>query len=144
MSAQTIKLIVAALLFLHGLAHIGPIATYLWIKFRPSGSTDGWLPARLWLIPSLKPSTATAIASLLWGVSLLGFVGAAFSVWGILISQDLWRQIAIASAIVSSVGILTFLGTWPKFNTAAAMAVNVLVLVTQLWLRWPPMEMFGR
>jgi hypothetical protein len=30
------------------------------------------------------------------------------------------------------------------FNTLAALGVNVAVLVTQLWAKWPPQAMFGR
>jgi hypothetical protein len=37
-----------------------------------------------------------------------------------------------------------FFGTWPVFNTVAALGVNIAVLVTQLIMRWPPQAMFGR
>jgi len=30
------------------------------------------------------------------------------------------------------------------FNTLAALAMNIAVLVTQLWAHWPPFAMFGR
>lgn len=33
---------------------------------------------------------------------------------------------------------------WPTFNTLAALAMNTAVLVTQLWLHWPPRTMFGK
>lgn len=57
---------------------------------------------------------------------------------------DVWRQLATASAIVSTLGIVLFFGTWPTFNTIAALAVNIAVLVTQFWLHWPPQAMFGK
>jgi hypothetical protein len=77
-------------------------------------------------------------------LSTIGFVAAAMSFWGFLVPSDAWRQIAIVSSFISILGIGLFFGTWPAFNTAAALAVNVAVLVTQLWLYWPPQEMFGR
>jgi hypothetical protein len=39
---------------------------------------------------------------------------------------------------------MLFARTWPVFNTIADLSVNVAVLVTQLWLRWPQPATFGR
>lgn len=75
---------------------------------------------------------------------MIGFVAAAMSFWGILVPGDAWRQLALASSIVSILGITFFFGTWPTFNTLAALAMNTAVLVTQLWLHWPPRTMFGK
>ncbi len=41
-------------------------------------------------------------------------------------------------------GIALFFGTWPTFNTLAALGMNIAVLVTQLWLHWPPQAMFAK
>ena len=144
MSNQIIRLVVAGVLFLHGLAHVGPLAVYIWIRYRPGDSTGGWLVARSWLLPSLPATTATAIASAFWVLSLIGFIGAALSFWGNLMPGEIWRQLAVASAIASILGIAVFFRTWPMFNTLAALGVNVAVLVTQLWLHWPPHAMFGK
>ena len=35
-------------------------------------------------------------------------------------------------------------GTWPAFNTVAALGMNGAVLVAVFWLHWPPEAMFGR
>lgn len=144
MSDQTIKIIVAAILLLHGLGHGGALGALIWIKFRPGDETGAWLAARSWLLPSLPTTTATAVASVFWVLSLIGFVAAALSFWGILVPGDAWRQLAGASATVSILGIVLFFGTWPTVNTIAALAVNIAVLVTQLWLHWPPLTMFGK
>jgi hypothetical protein len=40
--------------------------------------------------------------------------------------------------VVSGVGIVLFFGTWPMFNTLAALAVNGAVLVALVVLRWTP------
>ena len=138
MSIQTIRLIIGGVLFFHGIAHVGPIGAYIWIRSRPADPTEGWVAARSWLLPSLAPNTATAVASVFWVLSIIGFVTAALSFWGFLVPGELWRGIAIASALVSTLGIVFFFRTWPMFNTLAALAVNGAVLVTQLWLHWPP------
>jgi hypothetical protein len=64
------------------------------------------------------------------------------SFWGILVPGDLWR-IALVSSIISIVGIVLFLGNWPTFNTIAALAVNVAVIVTRCghWPLRPCLEM---
>jgi hypothetical protein len=69
-------------------------------------------------------------------VSLVGFVVAALAFW--FAWGDAWRAIAIGSAVVSCVGIVLFFGTWPMFNTLAALVVNAAVLVALVVLRWTP------
>ena len=141
MSEQTIKILIAGVLLVHGLGHIGPL---LAISFTWSQGTGGWLAARSWLFPSLPAYTAKMIASVFWILSMIGFVAAAAAFWGVLVPGDLWRMLAMISEVVSMVGIVAFLGTWPAFNTIAALSVNVAVLVALLWLNWPPQAMFGK
>lgn len=141
MSDETIKVLVAGVLLLHGLGHIGPIGAYL---AHDRGLTSAWLPARSWVFPSLAAPTAGMAASIFWVLSMIGFVAASMSFWGVLVPGEAWRQLALASSIVSTLGIVLFLGTWPPFNTLAALGVNIAVLVTQLWLHLPPQAMFGK
>src|SRR3989304_9070996 len=83
MADQVIKLVIAGVLLLHGVAHVGPLATYIWIRARPADNTGGWVAARSWLLPTLPATTATAIASAFWLLSLVGFLGASLSVFGL-------------------------------------------------------------
>lgn len=144
MSDQTIKLVAAGVLLLHGLGHAGALGALAWIRFRPGTPTGDWLSARSWLVPSLPADTATTLASTFWVVALVGFVIAAMAFWGVVVPGEVWRPLAVASAVVSIAGIVFFFGTWPMFNTLAALGVNVAVLVALLALRWPPEAMFGR
>ncbi len=48
------------------------------------------------------------------------------------------------AAIVSAVGITLALGTWPAFNTTAALGVNIATLVVLLLVQWPPVGLFGK
>ena len=144
MSDQTIRLIAAGVLLVHGLGHGGALGALAWIRLRPGTPTGGWLAARSWLVPSLPGDTAATIASAFWFVSLAGFVIAAMSFWGIVVPASVWRPLAVAAALVSATGIVMFFGTWPMFYTLAALGVNVAVLVAVVWRRWPPQAMFGR
>jgi hypothetical protein len=143
MSDQTIKLIAAGVLLLHGLGHGGALGAIAWIRLRPGTATGEWVSARSWLVPSLSADTATTLAGAFWIVALVGFVIAAMSFWGVLIPGGVWRPLAVASALVSIAGITCFFGTWPMFNTLAALAVNGAVLAAVLWLRWPSDAVLG-
>ena len=144
MSDQTIKLIAACALLLHGLGHGGALGALAWIRLSPGSNSGAWLAARSWLVPSLPADTATALASAFWIVSLVGFVITAMSFWGVVVPADVWRPLGVATALLSGAGIVLFFGTWPMFNTLAALGMNVAVLVAVLWLRWPPQATFGR
>lgn len=144
MSDPTIKLIIVGALALHGLGHGGALGALVWIGARPGTDTGAWRAARSWLVPSLPAETATIVAGVFWILSLVGFVAAALAFWGVLLPGEAWRPLAVVSAIVSLLGIVLFMGTWPAFNTLAALGVNVVVLVALLGLRWPPETMFGR
>ena len=137
MSADTARGLVFGALVIHGLGHGGALGALIWMALRPSDPTGGWQAARSWLLPALPAGTATPIAGAFWIVAMLGFVVAALSFWGIGLPEEAWRSLAIGSAIVSLVGITLFFGTWPPFNTLAALAVNIAVLVSLLGLRWP-------
>jgi hypothetical protein len=142
MPTQLIKIIIPVLLLLHGLGHGGASGALIAIdRGTPSGK---WLPARSWLLPNITPRAAKVIAFFFWLLSLLGFVAAALSFWGLLIPGDLWRTLALIFAFISLVGIVLFWGTWPMFNTLAAQAVNLAVIITQLLLHWPAKELLGK
>jgi hypothetical protein len=51
---------------------------------------------------------------------------------------EAWQPLAIGSAVVSTVGIVLFFGTWPVFNTVAALGVNAVALIALLVLHWTP------
>lgn len=142
MSTSTIRLLIVGALLLHGLGHGGALGALAWVG--RGGDSGGWRAARTWVLPSLPQRTATVIACAFWVLSLVGFVAAAMSFWGLLVPPEAWRSLALISACISGLGILLFFGTWPMFNTLAALAMNVAVLVTQLWTHWPPLDMFGR
>jgi len=142
MSDGTIRIVIAGALALHGLGHFGAMAALAWLRVSPASNTGGWLAARSWLVPSLPEPYL--VASAFWAAALVGFLLAAAGFWGVLVPADLWRPLAVVAAVVSIAGIVLFAGTWPSFNTIAALGMNVAVLVALLGLHWPPETLFGR
>jgi hypothetical protein len=142
MSDQMLKLLIGGVLLVHGLGHGGALGALLWIRFRPGSSTGDWAAARTWLMPALPAETAATLASAFWVASMVGFVIAALSFWGVLLPSTVWTAVAVASAVISLAGIVLFIGTWPAFNTVAALAVNIAVLVA-VWSHWPPQSVLG-
>jgi hypothetical protein len=132
------NLIIGGVLLVHGLGHGGALGALLWIRFMPGSQTGGWLAARSWAFPSLATPDASMVASAFWILALIGFAAAALSFWGILLPDEVWRPVAAVSAVVSLVGMILFVGTWPAFNYVAALGVNIAVLVAVLLLHWGP------
>jgi hypothetical protein len=150
MSPQTIKLIVTAILLLHGVAH-GRAFSCL-AQTAAGGGSKAWIPVRSWLFPKASNKTAAAIAAVFWLLATLGFVAAALGFWGFILPGAYWRQIAVVSAIISTLGTILFSGIWPgapdmrlsTIDTIISLVVNAVVLVALLFLQWPPMTMFGK
>lgn len=143
MSPQTIKILVTAALFLHGVAHA---RAFVALVYQFLGSLPpSWLPVRSWLFPTMSSRSVAGVASLFWLLSTLGFLAAALSFWGILIPPDVWSQLAVAAAILSTLGIFLISGIWPGapnqklsvLDTLIALIVNIAIFITQFWLHWP-------
>lgn len=144
MSADSTRLLIGGVLLIHGLGHGGALGALLWMRAFPNSPTGGWLAARSWLAPTVHTSELTWVAMAFWIVALLGFVAASLSFWGALLPGDWWRQLAVASAMVSLTGMIVFFGTWPAFNWLASLVVNLGVLFTQTVTKWPAQELFGK
>jgi len=134
MSSDLSNLIVAIILALHGIAHYG---AYIGQIYDQKGlGTGKWKVAKSWLFPDAYPSTVMRFAGALWLLCMIAFLATATSIRGVIISQDMWEEFGVVAALISSIGILLFIGNWPKFNTTAALCVNILTL-TQVFLNWP-------
>ena len=149
-SPSVLRIIVVVALAAHGIAHA--IAAAGLIGQGVGGASASQVAVRSWLLPGLGPNAAAALAIPFWLVATVGFLLAALSFWGILIPDAPWRQIAVASAIASIIGVALLAGTWPgspnelrsMLNTGIALTMDVAILVTQLWLHWPAQAVFGK
>jgi len=128
MSTQILRILIAGALFVHGVGH----------------TLGFWMPARSWLFPNLGEPILRTVSSIFWILAALGFLAALLGFLGVLVPPTLWRPLAVGTAFVSILGLVLFWGTWPAFNTIAAFGMNLAVLITQLWLSWPPTSMFGK
>ena len=128
MSTNIIRILIAGALFVHGVGH----------------TLGLFMPSRSWLMPNAGEPALRTISRVLWVLTAVGFILSFLGFLGVIVPSDWWRPLAVVFALVSLLGLGLFWGTWPAFNTAGALGMNVAILVTQLWLRWPPIDMFGR
>jgi hypothetical protein len=128
MSTQLLRLLIAGALFVHGVGH----------------TLGFFMPARSWLLSGVGEGTLRIVGGIFWVLATVGFIAALLSFIGLLIPAEWWRPLAIAFAIVSLLGIFIFFGTWPTFNTIGAVGMNIAILVLLLWVKWPPVSLFGR
>ena len=134
MSATTLRFIYAAVLFIHGVGHVMGLIPAI----RPV-DVKGW-SSRSWLLTPLLGETLSRIISIiLFLASLVGFVAAALGLLGWLVPHDLWRTLAVASAVFSMAALVLYWNAFVSFipNKLGAIIVNAVVLVGLLWANWP-------
>ena len=134
MSAATLRIIIGLVLIVHGIGHA--------MAFFPAlnlFSTEKW-HHRSWLLTDFVGDSASRVISIvLFGAALIGFIAAALGLFGWLVPQDLWRTLAIVSAVISLVSLALFWNSFASLfpNKIGAIAVNLAVLVCLLWSNWP-------
>jgi hypothetical protein len=127
-----LRVVIAIVLGAHGIGHIIGVAGG-WAGSAWGGSSDSWV-----LTPVLGRSTGI-VEGLLWLLPTVGFLAAA----GLLMAgADLWRPVALASAVVSLVAIALFPQQLTLGSLIGAIAVNVVVLVGLL-VGWPSADAVG-
>jgi hypothetical protein len=95
-------------------------------------------------MPNASESLLKILSRVIWGLVAAGFLLSFLGFLGILVPGAWWRPLAVAFAFVSLIGLFLFWGSWGALNKFGALSMNVAILITQLWLHWPPVEMFGR
>jgi hypothetical protein len=128
MPIQTVRLLIAVALFVHGIGH----------------TLGFWKPARSLPLVKFSATQLSLVGGVIWVLVAVGFVVSAMGFYGIIVPATWWRPVAILFAVISLIGLVLFGRSWPVFNFIGASVMNVAVLVALLWLNWPPLEMFGR
>jgi hypothetical protein len=140
MSVTTLGIIIALVLFAHGIGHAMGLIPILGL-----GGTETW-NAKSWLLTGLLGDRfSRVIGFILFAVPLVGFIGAALGLMDWLVPHDWWRTLAIVSAAISLVAVALF---WNAFvmlfpNKIGAIAVDVAVLIGLLIANWPTEAQLG-
>lgn len=140
MSESTFRIIVAVVLFAHGVGHSMALIPILGL-----GGTETW-NAKSWLLTGLLGDTfSRVIGFILFTAALIGFIGAALGVMDWLVPHDWWRTLAVVSAVISLLAMGLF---WNGFvalfpNKIGALAVNAAVLIGLLAASWPTEAQLG-
>ena len=76
---------------------------------------------------------------ILFGAAFVGFIAAALGLFGWLVPHELWRTLAVVSAVISLVGLALFWNSLAALfpNKIGAIAVDIAVLEGLLALNWP-------
>lgn len=121
------RYVIGAVIIAHGIGHVG----------------GPWFFKGSWLADVLASGALRWAFVAVWILAGLGFVAAGLAVLGVLVPVELWRMLSIASAALSLVVAVLFLGggmNQPLFN---ALAMDVVILVALLVFQWPPESLIG-
>jgi hypothetical protein len=126
MATIVIRIVIGALLMIHGFAH--------W------QITSGWGKvtadsAALRAI-GMEGGALASLGTALWVVALMSFYVAGIAVFA---GQGWWRALAIGAAVVS----LLVMGLFWQPNYIIGVAVDVGILVALLWAHWPTPALVG-
>lgn len=134
MSGMTLRIIIAALLFLHGIGHVMGIIPALQVFDVKGWNSHSWL-----LTPILGETVSRILSIVLFGAAVVGFIAATLSLLGWLVPHEWWRTLSVVFAVVSLVTVVLY---WNAFvalfpNKVGALGMNIAILVCLLWLNWP-------
>ncbi len=136
------KLIIAAVLILHGLitafqsgGNFGStppsgLQNPSWMSWWPTNLGRSWLLS--WL--GLERTPFTWISGLLWLAGGIALVAAGLGALGFIIPTDWWRTLAIAGGAISLFMLVVYLHPLMILGTG----LSITILVALLWVHWPP------
>lgn len=134
MSPTALRIIIAAVLFIHGIGHFMGVIPAMQLV-----NVKGW-NSRSWLLtPLIGEATSRVLSAVLFMVALVGFIASAMALLGWLVPHEWWQTLAIVSAVLSLITIVLF---WNAFvslipNKVGALGVDIAVVVCLLMLNWP-------
>jgi hypothetical protein len=134
MSGMTLRIIVAVLLFIHGIGHFVGVLPALQLVHVKGWNSHSWL-----LTPILGETLSRILSIVLFLASLVGFVASALALLGWLVPHDWWRMLAIVFAVVSMVTVVLYWNAFVAFfpNKVGALGMDIAILLCLLWLNWP-------
>jgi hypothetical protein len=134
LSGTTLRALIAAVLFVHGIGHIMGILPALRLF-----SVQGWNSSSWLLTPIIGQTASRIISALLFALALAGFMLATLALVDWFVPHEWWRTLAVVSAVISIVTVVLFWNAFVAFfpNKVGALGVDIAVLVCLLALNWP-------
>ena len=134
MSGNTLRIVLAAILLIHGIGHFMGVIPALRLVEVKGWTSHSWL-----LTPIMGENGARILSIVLFLVCLIGFIAAGLALGGWLVPHEWWRTLAIVFSVVSLVTIVLFWQAFVVFfpNKVGALGVDIAVLVGVLWQNWP-------
>lgn len=134
MSVATMRILIVAVLLAHGIGHVLGILPAFGRRLSQTHSAESWL-----LTGALGDTLAGGLGLVLWSAGLVWFVAAAMGLAGWLLPDQWWERFAVTGALVSLLTVVLYWNGLPFLfpNKLGAIAVDIAVLASLLWLRWP-------
>jgi len=139
MTANALRIILAALFFVHGIGHLQGVVVSLGLY-----SNERW-NARSWLFTEILGETTTrTMGFFIWLTATLASLTAGLSMLDWLTPAAPWRLMALICAVISTFGLVFYWNSLAMiFNKVGAIAVNVAIVVSVVLLNWPPEGLLG-
>jgi hypothetical protein len=126
-----LRIVLAIVVAAHGIGHILFLLPLL-------GAANWGQSAQSWLLGD--GLFAKVIGGLIWLLAIVGFLTVAF---GIFQETDWWRTLALAAAVVSTLGLALFWARPAGSPVISALVFNLLVAGALLVLNWPAAAQAG-
>lgn len=141
MSGMALRLLIAGILAFHGIGQLMGVIAALELPALKNSSSDmlhNW-SSHSFLTPILGDGLSRMLCGVLWAVPFLGFIAAALALMGWILPHELWRTLALISAVFSMVAMVFYWnGLMLLFpHKIGNIVVNCAVLICLLILYWP-------
>ena len=141
MDKNLVQILVGLAILAHGIGHVmGWFPIFGWVE----KSNLNWKPDS-WLLTRFIGLTASKVLGfLIWTAAAVMAIMAGLAALGWLVPAAWFKDLAVWSSAVSLGGLFLFTNAFATtFNKLGAIAVDVVLLVSLLWVDWPPVSGIG-
>jgi hypothetical protein len=141
MDENTVRILVGLAVLVHGIGHVmGWFPIFGWSE----KSGVGWKPDSWLLTRSIGLPASKVLGFLIWTSAAVMAIMAGLAALGWLVPVAWFKDLAVWSSAVSLGGLFLFPNAFATtFNKLGAIAVDLILLVSLLWVEWPPVSGIG-